>query len=80
MKTKIHPDWKKRIARIARKLWHYEADRREGRDTVEAVLRAAGHKLESPVPNMIYTHTAPARSFVRGAVDRLPAFAVSAPH
>ena len=44
-KTNIHPYWKKRIARIARKLWNY-GERREGRETVEAVLRAAGHNLE----------------------------------
>ena len=38
---KLTPDEKRLVARIARKLWSCEADRREGRETVEAVLRLA---------------------------------------
>ena len=43
----MKPITKAEVAHIARKLWHYEADRREGRETVRAVLEAAGLKVES---------------------------------
>ncbi len=36
---------KAEVARIARKLWHYEGERREGRGTVRAVLEAAGFTI-----------------------------------